>query len=108
MTGDLLNHRERHALRVVARRLPLRPPRRVYASAQLGERRFRKAHLKRTNSRLIAARLLVSFSSRHLYLPEGCARRIEPWSTARRVPSLQNQSSCRPPGPVTRVATLVA
>src|SRR5262245_10735566 len=99
MTCDLLNHCERHALRVVAGRLALRPPRCVYAGAQLGELLFREAHVKRTNSRLIDARVSVSFSSRHLYLPEGCARRIEPWSTARRVPPLQNQLPCGPPGP---------
>src|SRR5271166_5125338 len=55
---ELLNRRDRHALRIVRNRLPLGPPCRDYSPAQLGEIRLGKAHLKRTNRGLVAARPL--------------------------------------------------
>src|SRR5271154_272880 len=55
---ELLNRRDRHALRIVRNRLPLGPPRREYSPAQLVELRLGKARLKRTNRGLGAARLL--------------------------------------------------
>src|SRR5580704_14123368 len=55
---ELLNRRERHALRVVANGLALGPSCRSDAPAQVGQLRLGKARLKRTNGGLVAARLL--------------------------------------------------
>ncbi len=48
-----LNRRELHALRLVCDRLPFRPLCRVDAPAQVCKFRFRKIHMKRTNSILV-------------------------------------------------------
>ena len=55
---ELLHHRDRHALRIVGNRLPLRPPCCDDSPTQLGELRLGKIDLKRTNCGLIAVRLL--------------------------------------------------
>jgi hypothetical protein len=47
VSGQVLHHLERHALRVVADRLALRPPGRGYAPAQVGELRLRETHRER-------------------------------------------------------------
>ena len=69
---ELLDHREPHTLRIVADRLSLGPPGRVYAPAQLDELGLRETDLKRTNSGVLAAGLLCSSSSGHLNLLGSC------------------------------------
>ena len=54
---ELLHHRQRNALRVVADRLALRPPRRIHPPAEVRELRLRKTDLEQTKGRSIAARL---------------------------------------------------
>ena len=57
---EFLHRRERHALRFIRDRFPVRPPCRVDAPAQFGKFRFRNIHLKRTNRiRQLLARLPV-------------------------------------------------
>jgi len=67
VAGELLHRCERYALRVVGDRLALGPPGRVYAPAQFGKFRFRKADLKLANNCAVAARLLLDLS--HDYVP---------------------------------------
>jgi hypothetical protein len=64
MAREFLNHRERHALRVIGDRFPFGPPRRFDASPQIDKLRFRHVHTKRTNSGLVAARRLGDVSNR--------------------------------------------
>ena len=54
---ELLDRRERHALRIVRNRLPLGPPRRGYSPAQVGEFRLGKGPLKGMHGVLTGARL---------------------------------------------------
>src|SRR5471032_893903 len=68
MACDFLNHRERHALRVIADRLAFRPPGRFDASAQIDKLRLRHVHTKWTNSGLVAARRLGNVSNRLISL----------------------------------------
>ena len=62
---EVLERRERHALRRVRDGLLLRPPRGLNAPAQFGQFRFRNIHMKRTNGGRVTARLLY-------YVIHGC------------------------------------
>jgi hypothetical protein len=64
MAREFLDHRERHALRVIGDRFPLGPSRRFYASSQIHKLCFRHVHAKWTNSSLAAASRLGSLGNR--------------------------------------------
>ncbi len=55
MAREVLNHRERHALRVVGDSLPVRPSRCLDPSPQVDELRFRHMYVQWTNRCLVAA-----------------------------------------------------
>ena len=57
VTREFLNHRERHALRVVADRFPFGPPCRLYALAQFVEFVLRKADFERADCFIRSRRL---------------------------------------------------
>src|SRR5258706_2520424 len=59
---ELLSRRQLHALRCIGDRFPIGPLCRVYAFAQIGNFRFRKFHMKRTNSCVVSHRCSTSLS----------------------------------------------
>ncbi len=63
---EVLERRERHALRRVRDGLLLRPPRGLNAPPQVGKFRFRNIHLKRTNSIPVSCQLARRWCSNAL------------------------------------------
>ena len=59
---EFLHRRQRHALRFIRDRFPIRPPCRVDAPAQFGEFCFWNIHMKRTNIGVISTRQLCDSS----------------------------------------------
>ena len=58
LASEFLNRRNRHALRFIRDRFPIRPAGRADAPAQLGKLSSRSAEMKWTNCGRISSRLL--------------------------------------------------
>src|SRR5208282_1069501 len=76
---ERLNRRELYSLGCICNRFSFRPDCRVDASAQFGEIRFRKTHMKPANSALITARLF--YNCMHSFTPFPAKARRPPERT---------------------------